>query len=204
MFPFTVRYYSVLLIILFIISMISCAPKVADTNIDSGHSESDSAEVTLDTKIDARSSSDYEPYLVIKASEILDPELLKSDYHEVLEVVTNDCIWNSYTIKSDFGEYDAVNTNMLKTRVNEINATAKFKETSGGQALAAGSADSVIVPFKSAINIASNPVDTVKGVPGGIVTFFKKIYYSGEKVVVVTGQTAQSVGGAAVGSGGGQ
>ena len=47
-------------------------------------------------------------------------------------------------------------------------------------------------------------MDTVKGVPGGIVTFFKKIYYSGEKVVVVTGQTAQSVGGAAVGSGGGQ
>ena len=62
----------------------------------------------------------------------------------------------------------------------------------------------MIVPFKSAIILASNQVDTVKGVPGGIVTFFKKIYYSGEKVVVVTGQTAQSVGGAAVGSGGGQ
>ena len=132
MFPFTVRYYSVFLIILIIISMISCAPKVTDTNIDSGHSDSDSAKVALDTKIDDRSSSDYEPYPVFKASEILDPKLLKSYYHEVLEVVTNDCIWNSYTIKSDFGEYDAVNTNMLKTRVNEINATARLKETSGG------------------------------------------------------------------------
>jgi hypothetical protein len=175
-FSFTVRYYSVLLLILIIISMISCASKVAGTNIDSGHSESDSVEVALDTKIDARSSSDYEPYPVFKAIEILDPELLKSGHHEVLEVVTNDFIWNSYTIKSDFGEYDAVNTNMLKTLVNEINATARLKETSGGQALATGAADSVIVPFKSAINIASNPVDTVKGVPGGIVTFFKKIY----------------------------
>ena len=115
--------------------------------------------------------------------------------------MTNDCIWNSYKIKSDFGEYDAVNTNILKTRVNEINATARLKETSGGHALAAGAADSVIVPFKSAINIASNPVNTVKGVPGGIVKKKKKIYYSGEKVVVVTGQTAQSVGGAVVESG---
>jgi len=210
MYPFTVRYYSVMLTILIIISIISCAPKVADNNTDSGHSESDSAEddqlpeepeVAPDSKIDTQSSSDYEPYPVLKASEILDPELLKSDHHEVVEEVTNDCIWNSYTIKSDFGEYDAVNTNMLKTRVNEINATARLKKTSGGQALAAGAADSVIIPFKSAINIASNPVDTVKGVPGGIVTFFKKIYYSGEKVVVVTGQTAQSVGGAVVGSG---
>ena len=85
----------------------------------------------------------------------------------------NDCIWNSYTVKSDFGEYDAVNT--LKTRVNEINATARLKETSGGQVLAAGAADSVIVPIKSAKNIASNPVNTVKGVPGGIVTFKKNI-----------------------------
>jgi len=210
MYPFAVRYYSVVLIILIIISIISCTPKVTDTSIDNGPSESDSVEdgklskepeVTPDSKIEAQSLSDYEPYPVFKASEILDPELLKSDHHEVVEEVTNDCIWNSYTIKSDFGEYDAVNTNMLKTRVNEINATARLKETSGGQALATGAADSVIVPFKSAINIASNPVDTVKGVPGGIVTFFKKIYYSGEKVVVVTGQTAQSVGGAVVGSG---
>ncbi len=134
-------------------------------------------EFTPDTKIETRSSGYCETYPVFKAIEILDPEFLKSDHHEVVEKVKNDCIWNSYTIKSDFGQYEAANTNMLKTRVNEINAIARLKETSGGQALAAGAADSMIVPFKSAINIASNPVDTVKAVPGGIVTFFKKIYY---------------------------
>lgn len=210
MYPFTVRYYSVILIISIFISMAACTPKVADTNIENGSTESDASEttgpinepgVTTDSEIETRSSGDYEPYPVLKASEILPPELLKSDHHEVVEEVTNDCIWNSYTINSDFGEYEAVNANILKTRVNEINATARLKETSGAGAIATGAADSVIVPFKSAINMASNPVDTVKGVPGGIVTFFKKIYYSGEKVVVVTGQTVQSAGSAVAGSG---
>ena len=64
-----------------------------------------------------------------------------------------------------------------------------------------GAADSVINPFRSAINIATHPVDTVKGVPGGIVTFFKKVYYSGEKVVIITGKTAKNVGVTVAGSG---
>ncbi|TDI90303.1 MAG: hypothetical protein E2O72_04395 [Candidatus Dadabacteria bacterium] len=46
-------------------------------------------------------------------------------------------------------------------------------------------------------------MNTVKGVPGGIVTFFKKVYYSGEKVVIITGRTARDVGDVVVGSGDG-
>ena len=200
---YKMRVPAILLIALFVV--ISCAQK---QSIDSENSQSydKTSENTTQQKgvsLTEKSSvpGDYEPYPVFKASEILDPEILKGEHHEVAEEVTNDCIWNSYTIKSDFGEYEAHNARMLETRVNEINATAKLQDISGGQALAVGAAESVINPFKSAINIATNPVDTVAGVPGGIVTFFKKIYYSGEKVVIVTGQTAQSVGGAVVGSG---
>ena len=198
------RVPAILLIALF--AVISCTQK---QSIDSENSQSSDKtsentaqqkEVSLAEKPSV--PGDYEPYPVFKASELLEPELLKGEHHEVADEVKNDCILNSYTIKSDFGEYGARNTNVLKTRVNEINATAKLQETSGGQALAVGAAESVITPFKSAINIATNPVGTAKGVPGGIVTFFKKIYYSGEKVVKVTGKTAKNVGGAVAGSGG--
>jgi len=181
-------------------TVISCVPKQKpDNTIESADKTSENKKVSKTE--DTSSSGDYEPYPVLKASELLEPELLKGEHHEVVEEVVNDCIWNSYTVKSDFGEYEARNTDMLEIRVNEINATAKLQDVSGGQALAVGAADSVINPFRSAINVATHPVDTVKGVPGGIVTFFKKIYYSGEKVVIVTGQTAQSMGGAVVGSG---
>ena len=145
--------------------------------------------------------SDYEEYPVLKASEILPEELLKSDFHQVREDVTSDCIWNSYVIDSEFGEFDAYNNRILEVRVKEIHAITKLKETSGAEAMATGAAASVITPFTSAINIATNPVGTAVGIPGGVVTFFKKIYYTGEKTLKVTGQTVQTVGGTVTGSG---
>jgi len=203
---------AMLLIALFVV--ISCASKQGSQDVDAQSAQSSDkstdetpqGENISDVEKGAEESpvlGDYEPYPVFKASELLEPEILKGEYHEVVEEVTNDCIWNSYTIKSDFAEYDVRNTNMLEIRVNEINATAKLQNISGGQALAVGAADSVINPFRSAINIATHPVNTVKGVPGGIVTFFKKVYYSGEKVVIITGRTARDVGDVVVGSGDG-
>lgn len=202
-----IMYFNIfILVILLSISGNSCAPKnntsaPEKTNNPENTEESTNYEVSLDRETVYPNLGNYEPYPVFKASEILDPDILKGEHYEVVEEVKNDCIWNSYIIKSDFGEYRAHNTKTLETRINEINATAKLKKISGGQALATGAADTVINPFRSAINMASKPVDTAKGVPGGIVTFFKKIYYSGEKVVTVTGQTAKNVGGTVIGSG---
>ncbi len=142
----------------------------------------------------------YEEFPILSASNILDQDILKSDHHEVREEVPSDCVWNSYKIESEFGEFDAYNTRILKTRVNEIQAIAKLKETSGTEAMASGAIDSAIKPFTSAINIATNPVGTAVGIPGGVVTFFKKIYYTGERTVQITGQTVQHVGGAVAGS----
>jgi len=187
-------------IMLLTLSLCSCATKDRGQQTV-GTASSQKSDNKEEKENDSGNNGDFEPYPVFKASEILTPELLKGEHYEVIEEVNNDCIWNSYTIKSDYGVYEAENTDVLETRVNEINATASLKAVSPGQALAEGAVDSVINPFRAAINIASNPVDTAKGVPGGIVTFFKKIYYSGEKVVVVTGQTVQSVGGTIVSSG---
>lgn len=203
---FITNFNIFLLVILLSIGVNSCTPKDTGTAPEQSNNlentnVSKNEEASLDSKKVSQTAGNYEPYPVFKASKILDPDLLKGEHHEVVEEVKNDCIWNSYTVKSDFGEYHAHNSRMLETRINEINATAKLKEISGGQALATGAADTVINPFRSAINLASHPVDTAKGVPGGIVTFFKKIYYSGEKVVIVAGHTAKSVAGTVVGSG---
>ena len=88
----------------------------------------------------------------------------------------------------------------MRVRVKEIQAIGELKKTSGAEAMAAGAVASVITPFTSAINVATNPVGTAVGLPGGVVTFFKKIYYTGERTVKVTGQTVQNVGGAVAGS----
>ncbi len=187
-----------------VLSLVSCAPKQSSRETDDIQGPETAQEVAEkqdlgeqvpdkqlgNTPVDKSDSGAYESYPVFKASEILEPELLKGEYHEVVEEVESDCIWNSYKIKSEFGDYEANNTRMLEVRVREINATAQLKKTSGAEALTVGAANTVIDPFRSAVNVASKPVETVKGVPGGVVTFFKKIYYTGEKTVNVAGRTA--------------
>jgi len=192
--------------VILIPSLYSCVSKQ-----DAGRSGTDSASIgtrenetggdgKLARSTDIKSSpadctsGEYEPYPVFRASDILPPELVKGEYFEVEETVTDDCIQNSYTVQSDFGTYEARNTQMLKIRIREIQATAELKKISGAEALAVGAAHTVIDPFKSAVNVASKPVETAKGVPGGIVTFFKKIYYTGEKAVIVAGRTARRPG----------
>lgn len=184
----------------------SCGPKKSeDTSVEAPDTTyklaRKKARDDSGVKMEEQEPGTYEEFPVLKASEILPEELLKSEFHQVKEDVKSDCIWNSYTIESEFGEFDAYNNNVLEVRVKEIQAIAKLKETSGAEAMATGAAASVITPFTSAINIATNPVGTVVGVPGGVVTFFKKIYYTGERTVKVTGQTVQNVGGAVAGSG---
>lgn len=137
----------VLILSLFVIS---CAPKQGSQDIDAQSAQSSDETTDGITQGENVSgvdngaeelpvSGDYEPYPVFKASELLEPELLKGEHHEVVEEVINDCIWNSFKIESEFAEYDARNTNMLEIRVNEINAIARLQKTSGGEALAVGS-----------------------------------------------------------------
>ncbi len=170
---------------------IKLAKKGTRDNTQSGEENTDSEGSQIAT---------YEDSPILKASNILDQDILKSEYHEVQEEVQSDCVWNSYKIESEFGDFNAYNTNILKVRVNEIQAIAKLQTTSGAEAMASGAVASVINPFTSAINIATNPVGTAVGIPGGVVTFFKKIYYTGEKTVKITTQTVQQAGGVITGS----
>ncbi|MGB2693380.1 MAG: hypothetical protein WBC96_12865, partial [Thermodesulfobacteriota bacterium] len=148
-------------IVLALFAIISCVPKQNEDSQSIQSTDKTAEDRPQDKKVSEiqhpPTSEYYELYPVFKASELLEPELLRGEHHEVVEEVRNDCVWNSYTIKSDFGEYNARNTSILEIRVKEINATAKLQETSGGQALAVGASDSVINPFRSAINIATNP-----------------------------------------------
>lgn len=202
----------ILILLIISITGYSCGPKKStqeeisaepeNTKYKLGKKRAREEQETKDQKVDGEETETvvYEELAVLNASEILDDDILKSDHHKVREEVVSDCVWNSYQIESEFGGFRAYNTNILKTRVNEILAIAKLQETSGAEALASGAVASVITPFTSAINIATNPVGTAVGIPGGIVTFFRKIYYTGEKTVKIAGKKAAQVGSAVTGS----
>ncbi|MCH8014604.1 MAG: hypothetical protein IH823_07505, partial [Candidatus Dadabacteria bacterium] len=52
----------------------------------------------------------YEQPVILKASEILPPDLVKGPHHQVDERVVNDAYLNIYTIHSEFGDVQATST----------------------------------------------------------------------------------------------
>ena len=116
----------------------------------------------------------FEAVAELSASEILPPALLKDDHHVVEERVRNDGYLNYYTIKSDYGEFEAISTAMLTTRVGEINALSELDELSKTEVFAKAAADAGMRQVRTLQAFATHPVDTVKGIPAGIGRMFKR------------------------------
>ena len=104
----------------------------------------------------------------LKASTILSAELLKGPHHQVEKDVLSDGYLNYYKISSDYGDFDAVSTAGLKTRVGEIEAMASLDELSKTEVFAKAAAEAGIAQLKTLQAFATKPVETVKGIPGGV------------------------------------
>jgi hypothetical protein len=126
-------------------------------------------------------AADYEPNPVLKASQALPASLVSGPHFKVDEAVPTDGYTPAYTIQSDFGKYDARGREMLEVRVHEIAALAKLDEVSKGEAFAKAMGQSAAKTGKAVANVATNPVDTAKGVPKGVGRFFKGAAGSAKK-----------------------
>jgi hypothetical protein len=104
----------------------------------------------------------------LKASKILPADLLKGPHHRVEKEVLSDGYLNYYKISSDYGDFDAASTASLKTRVGEIEAMASLDELSKTEVFAKAAADAGVAQLKTLQAFATKPVETVKGIPGGI------------------------------------
>ena len=109
-----------------------------------------------------------------RAKDVLPKELRKGPHHEVEKTVKSDGYLNYYRIKSDYGEFEAVSTAMLKTRIGEINALAELDDLSKTEVFVKAAADAGVGQIKTLASFAAHPVDTVVGIPSGIGRMFKR------------------------------
>ncbi len=116
----------------------------------------------------------YENAEDLSAADILPRDLLKGEHHTVDDRVRNDGYLNYYTIKSDYGAFEADSTAMLKIRISEVNALAELDELSQTEVFIKAAADAGIGQLKSIKQFATDPVDTVVGIPRGIGRMFKR------------------------------
>jgi len=108
------------------------------------------------------------------AADILPAELLQGAHHEVDGRVRNDGYLNYYTIRSVYGEFEAVGNPMLLTRIGEIEALVALDELSKTEVFAKAAVDAGVRQLRTVQDFATKPVETVKGIPKGIGNMFRR------------------------------
>ena len=116
----------------------------------------------------------YETPPTLSASEVLPPELREGPHHRIADEVTNDGYLNTYTIESDFGTFTARGDDLLRVRIDELQALATLSEVSKTEAFAKALAGAAMKPVETVTNVVTQPVETVKGIPSGVSRYFKR------------------------------
>jgi hypothetical protein len=110
----------------------------------------------------------------LRAKDVLPKDLRKGAHHTVEKQVRSDGYLNYYTIDSDYGQFEAISTSMLKTRVGEINALAELDDLSKTEVFIKAAADAGVGQLKTLKQFATKPVETVVGIPSGVGRMFKR------------------------------
>ena len=118
--------------------------------------------------------SGFEPSTILSASKILPPDLLAGPNHRVEERVYNDGYINRYTVISKFGGLVAVSTPVLRKRIGEINAMVRMEQIQGTKEFAASMKEAGTDTLAGFKNLATKPVETVKGAVSGVGVAFRR------------------------------
>jgi len=141
----------------------------------------------------------YETIYNLKANEQLPAKIIRTDYYQINTVVESNGFLNIYTIKSDFGDYKATGNLSLLIVIRELYALNELKNLSKSKVFIEAAAKSATGSIDSMFHIATKPVETVKGIPGGVSRLFGRtkdtaeVVYEGSKDVA--GETASYVTG---------
>ncbi len=120
-------------------------------------------------------SIEYEIPGILNAHDILPPELLEGKYHKVLEEVATYDLTNRFTILSTFGPFEVFGEDMLRIRIQEIQAIAALQEIKKTKAFRNAAEQAAMSSFRGAKNLITHPVNTVTGVPKGVGRLFSRV-----------------------------
>lgn len=118
--------------------------------------------------------AEYEKAPILQAKSILKPELLKGKYHKVNDKVTNDGLFNHYTVESKFGTFQAGSARDLEILVHEIAAIAAMKEVEAEDTAVASLKQSGQNTVTGLKNMFNDPQATLEGAASGVGSLFNR------------------------------
>jgi hypothetical protein len=120
-------------------------------------------------------ASAFERPSTIKASTILTKDELQGPHHHVEDSIVSDGYSYSFTIKSDYGDFQVGSLTQLRIRLQEIQQIGQLKEITGGEAFAKAAGAAATKNIRATANVIENPEETIKGIPGGVKRKFENI-----------------------------
>jgi hypothetical protein len=117
----------------------------------------------------------YEKPPVIRANSVLSQDMLVGTLFRVDEGVPTDGYMAHFTLRSELGTFETPGQDLLKIRIAELPAIQHLNSMSTTTEFLRAAGDAAIKPVKSAVNIVTNPVETVKGIPAGLSRFFERV-----------------------------
>ena len=132
------------------------------------------------TIVGAQSAFETEP--VLRAQDLVAAELLKGPRFTVDDRVPVKGFLARFTIRSDFGKFDAHGIHMLQVRIKEIVAIGHIDDMSKTKEFADAAGKAIARPVTSTVHMLVNPVETITGIPDGVGRLFSRIELGGERV----------------------
>ena len=131
----------------------------------------------------AFAQQDYEAAPVLRAADILRPEILAGPNHRVLDHVTTASGRNRYTIETPWGYLTADGDAMLMARVAEASAIAELLTVSRTDEFKKGLVTAARVPYEVGRGLVNDPAGTVKGTAKGVWKFMGRVGTTAKETV---------------------
>ena len=108
---------------------------------------------------------------VLRASDILKPQMVKGPNHVVQEDVATAGFLNHYTVTSNYGAFKIKGNALLAKRIHEINAMAQLDTIQKSDEFKKSLASAAKMPLKMAENLIDDPSGTAKQIGAGAKRF---------------------------------
>jgi hypothetical protein len=117
----------------------------------------------------------FEPAPTLQAADLIPEALLKGPKHEVGATVKGDGFMTAWTVKSEYGTWEAVDREMVEVRAREVYSLDKLDDVSKGEIFARAFAQAAGEKAEAIKNVVDDPVGTVKAIPGSVARFAKGV-----------------------------
>jgi hypothetical protein len=131
----------------------------------------------------AAQDTSYETPPTLTASRLLPRGALRGPRFRVDGEVPTDGWTTRFTIRSDFGTFEAGGREMLDIRIAELAALERIEEVSKTSVFAESAKRAATKPYHAVKAVVDDPVETAKGIPAGVGRFFKRTYRKAKKGV---------------------